>query len=98
MRFMSPRLPWLQAMVGIHDRTRGARSGFALPKNMPAARRRAYHHVAAVIMALSGHAVARATVHDVETHRFENGLTLHIASGHAAPVAAVQAWVGVGSA
>ncbi len=49
-------------------------------------------------MALSGHAVASAPVHDVETHRFDNGLTLHIASGHPAPVAAVQAWVGVGSA
>ncbi|HEX2691230.1 MAG TPA: pitrilysin family protein [Kofleriaceae bacterium] len=39
-----------------------------------------------------------ATVHDVHTHRFENGLTLHVASGHPVPVAAVQAWVGVGSA
>jgi zinc protease len=37
-------------------------------------------------------------VQDVETHRFDNGLTLHVAAGHAAPVAAVQAWVGVGSA
>ncbi len=37
-------------------------------------------------------------MHDVETHRFENGLTLHVAPGHTAPVAAVQAWVGVGSA
>jgi zinc protease len=37
-------------------------------------------------------------VHDVETHRLENGLTLHVAAGHPAPVAAVQAWVGVGSA
>ena len=37
-------------------------------------------------------------MHDVETHRLDNGLTLHVASGHPAPVLAVQAWVGVGSA
>lgn len=37
-------------------------------------------------------------MHDVETHRFDNGLTLHVAAGHHAPVAALQAWVGVGSA
>jgi zinc protease len=37
-------------------------------------------------------------VHDVETHRLDNGLTLHVAAGHPAPVLAVQAWVGVGSA
>ncbi|HEY0193456.1 MAG TPA: pitrilysin family protein, partial [Kofleriaceae bacterium] len=37
-------------------------------------------------------------MHDVHTYRFDNGLTLHVAPGHAAPVAAVQAWVGVGSA
>ena len=37
-------------------------------------------------------------MHDVETHRLDNGLTLHVAAGHPAPVAAVQAWVGVGSA
>jgi zinc protease len=37
-------------------------------------------------------------VHDVETYRFDNGLTLHVADGHHARVAAVQAWVGVGSA
>ncbi|HEU4726239.1 MAG TPA: pitrilysin family protein [Kofleriaceae bacterium] len=41
---------------------------------------------------------ANAAVHDVHTHHFENGLTLLVAPGHAAPVAAVQAWVGVGSA
>jgi zinc protease len=35
---------------------------------------------------------------DVETHRLDNGLTLHVAAGHPAPVLAVQAWVGVGSA
>ncbi len=37
-------------------------------------------------------------VQDVHTHRLDNGLTLHIAPGHPAPVVAVQAWVGVGSA
>jgi zinc protease len=42
--------------------------------------------------------VASAAVHDVRTHHFDNGLTLHIAAGHPAPVAAVQAWLGVGSA
>ncbi len=36
-------------------------------------------------------------MHDVETHRLDNGLTLHVAAGHASPVLAVQAWVGVGS-
>jgi zinc protease len=39
-----------------------------------------------------------AAVHDVETHRFDNGLVLHVAAGHPSPVVAVQAWVGVGSA
>jgi zinc protease len=37
-------------------------------------------------------------MHDVETHRLDNGLTLHVAAGHPSPVVAVQAWVGVGSA
>ncbi|HEY5950348.1 MAG TPA: pitrilysin family protein, partial [Kofleriaceae bacterium] len=37
-------------------------------------------------------------MHDVETHRLDNGLTLHVAAGHPAPVVAVQAWVSVGSA
>ncbi len=41
---------------------------------------------------------AGLAVHDVETHRLDNGLTLHVAAGHPAPVVAVQAWVGVGSA
>jgi zinc protease len=35
---------------------------------------------------------------DVVTHRLDNGLTLHVAGGHPAPVVALQAWVGVGSA
>ena len=56
---------------------------------MPRSPARAYHLVALIL---------GAAVHDVETHHFDNGLTLHIASGHPAPVAAVQAWVGVGSA
>jgi zinc protease len=42
--------------------------------------------------------LACAAVQDVHTHRFDNGLTLHIAPGHPAPVVAIQAWVGVGSA
>jgi zinc protease len=49
---------------------------------------------AAVCVAL----LASAVVHDVHTSRLDNGLTLHVAPGHAAPVVAVQAWVGVGSA
>ncbi|HEY4243962.1 MAG TPA: pitrilysin family protein [Kofleriaceae bacterium] len=61
---------------------------------MPSGRCRAYHLVAAALVAAAG----AAAVHDVHTHRFDNGLTLHVAAGHAAPVAAVQAWVGVGSA
>lgn len=42
--------------------------------------------------------LASAVVHDVQTSRLDNGLTLHVAPGHASPVVAVQAWVGVGSA
>src|SRR6186997_1448943 len=60
-------------------------------RNVPRSRSRAYHHAAAAL------AVGFA-VHDVETHRLDNGLTLHVAAGHPAPVLAVQAWVGVGSA
>ncbi|HEY0477250.1 MAG TPA: pitrilysin family protein [Kofleriaceae bacterium] len=41
---------------------------------------------------------AVAAVQDVHTHRFDNGLVLHVAPGHPAPVVAVQAWLGVGSA
>lgn len=37
-------------------------------------------------------------MYDIESHRLDNGLTLHIAAGHPAPVTAIQAWVGVGSA
>jgi zinc protease len=62
-------------------------------QNVPPRVRRAYHCAAALLVAC-----AIATVHDVETHRLDNGLTLHISPGHAAPVAAIQAWVGVGSA
>lgn len=58
---------------------------------MPRSSRRAYPAVTAALV------VASALVHDILTHRFENGLTLHIAPGHPSPVAAVQAWVGVGS-
>ena len=65
---------------------------------MPGLRPHAYHLAAAVLAALGGSAPATAAVHDVHTHRFDNGLTLHVATGHAAPVAAVQAWVGVGAA
>ncbi|HET7501677.1 MAG TPA: pitrilysin family protein [Kofleriaceae bacterium] len=50
------------------------------------------------LVALGASGRANAAVHDVHTHRFENGLTLHVAAGHQAPVAAVQAWVSVGSA
>ena len=69
---------------------------------MPGPWPRAYARTAAALVAVGACVVAvppsSAAVHDVETHRFDNGLTLHIASGHPAPVAAVQAWVGVGSA
>ena len=58
---------------------------------MRLSRRRAYDFVAATL-------VACVAVHDVHTHCFDNGLTLHVAPGHTAPVVAVQAWVGVGSA
>lgn len=66
---------------------------------MPRQRRHAYNLAATVLVAVLGAGrEARAAVHDVHTHRFDNGLTLHIAPGHPAPVVAVQAWVGVGSA
>ncbi|HEX3761092.1 MAG TPA: pitrilysin family protein, partial [Kofleriaceae bacterium] len=67
---------------------------------MPGPRPRAYHLAAALVaLGCLGHrAAARAAVHDVHTHRFDNGLTLHVAPGHPAPVAAVQAWIGAGSA
>jgi len=65
---------------------------------MPGPSRHAYALAAAVLATLSASAAATAAVHDVHTHRFDNGLTLHVAAGHPAPVAAVQAWVGVGSA
>jgi len=62
-------------------------------RNVPRAVRRAYDLLATLLVA-----VALAPVHDVETHRLDNGLTLHVAAGHPSPVAAIQAWVGVGSA
>lgn len=58
---------------------------------MPRVKGSAYTAIAAVL-------AAGLAVHDVETHRLDNGLTLHVAAGHPAPVVAVQAWVGVGSA
>jgi zinc protease len=64
---------------------------------MPGPRPRAYDLAAAMLVALCA-SRAVAAVHDLHTHRFDNGLTLHVAAGHPAPVAAVQAWVGVGSA
>ena len=63
---------------------------------MPGSRPHAYHRrVAALVL---GALAVGFAVHDVHTYRFDNGLTLHVAPGHAAPVAAIQAWVGVGSA
>src|SRR4051812_20541485 len=62
-------------------------------RNVPSGVRHAYYLVAALVIG-----PALATVHDVETHRLDNGLTLHVAAGHPSPVAAIQAWVGVGSA
>jgi zinc protease len=50
------------------------------------------------LAAAAAAAVASVAVHDVHTYRLDNGLTLHVAPGHTAPVVAVQAWVGVGSA
>jgi zinc protease len=65
---------------------------------MPGHRPHAYDLAAVMLASLSAGATATAAVHDVHTHRFDNGLTLHLAAGHSAPVVAVQAWVGVGSA
>ncbi|HWO18364.1 MAG TPA: pitrilysin family protein [Kofleriaceae bacterium] len=66
---------------------------------MPRIAHRAYDAAAAALLScvLTSTAV-HAAVHDVITHRFENGLTLHVAPEHPAPVAAVQAWIGVGAA
>src|SRR5689334_18561379 len=66
---------------------------------MPRVAHRAYHATAAALgLSYALASPAAAAVHDVITHRFDNGLVLHVAPGHPAPVAAVQAWVGVGSA
>ena len=66
---------------------------------MPRPPLRAYNLAAAALVACLGAGrMASAAVHDVHTHRFDNGLTLHVAPGHPSPVVAVQAWVGVGSA
>src|SRR5687767_11815588 len=56
------------------------------------------HVYALAAFALAALGAAIVIVQDVHTHHFDNGLTLHVASGHPAPVAALQAWVGVGSA
>ena len=59
------------------------------------------NHARAGLLPTSALAAVRGgwpAVHDVDTHRLDNGLTLHVAAGHPAPVVAVQAWVGVGSA
>jgi zinc protease len=58
-------------------------------ENVRRSRRRAYNFLLSI--------AAFTAVHDVHTHRLDNGLVLHVAPGHAAPVVAVQAWVGVGS-
>ena len=60
--------------------------------------RRRGHAYHSCLLAAIGAFAAGIAVHDIQTHRFDNGLTLHVAPGHPAPVAAVQAWVGVGSA
>ena len=65
---------------------------------MPGHRPHVYDLPVVALVALALTAAAIAAVQDVSTHHFENGLTLHVASGHPAPVAALQAWVGVGSA
>src|SRR5688572_10706608 len=65
---------------------------------MPRIAHRAYDAAAAALVSCVLTSAANAAVHDVITHRFENGLTLHVAPEHPAPVAAVQAWVGVGAA
>ncbi len=59
---------------------------------MPILTWRAYHFGAAAL------AVCFAAVQDVHSYRLDNGLALHVAPGHASPVVAIQAWVGVGSA
>src|SRR6185295_1361434 len=76
----------------------GAKSPVGNHQKMPGHRPHVYDLPALALVALGLASAAVATVQDVSTHHFENGLTLHVASGHPAPVAALQAWVGVGSA
>src|SRR6185503_5995394 len=71
------------------------RRGFTI--KMPGPWPHAYH-LAATALVVCTASVSAAAVHEVHTHRFDNGLTLHVAPGDLAPVAAVQAWIGVGSA
>jgi zinc protease len=66
---------------------------------MPRVAHRAYDVAAAALVScVLTSTAANAAVHDVITHRFDNGLTLHVAPEHPAPVAAIQAWVGAGAA
>ncbi len=69
---------------------------------MPAVRARAYNFfgVAALIAVALGPDVAaqRRSVLEVETYRLDNGLTVVLAPHRLAPVVAMQAWVGAGSA
>src|SRR5262245_52424794 len=57
-------------------------------QNVPRRRTRAYHHAAAALAVSLGASAAAtgAAVQDVETFRLDNGLTLHVAGGHPAPV------------
>src|SRR5258708_7226226 len=66
----------------------------AVGENVRRMPRRAYNFELASTILLAG---ALAAVHDVHTHHLDNGVVLHVAPGHEAPVVAVQAWVGVGS-
>ncbi len=69
---------------------------------MPAPSTRAYDPVAqpwvAALVVAVGLAASTLPVPDLVHHRLDSGLTLLVVPSRAAPVAAVQAWVGAGSA
>jgi zinc protease len=68
-------------------------------RNVPALRPRAYHLLGAATCVVA--ALLPASVRampEVQTYRLDNGLTVVLAPHRIAPVVAMQAWVGVGSA
>src|ERR1700690_3364014 len=68
-------------------------------RNVPVARPRAYHLAGAVTCVVAALLPAHArAMPEVQTYRLDNGLTGVLAPHRGAPVVALQAWVGGGSA